>query len=612
MAGQSSLRLSGLGMLGVFVALIVLAPVVARPALALGRALPVVRVVGRLAQQNAARNPKRTGSTGSALMIGLGIVSLFLVVNASLRASLDDTVDNQFEGDVVIDSGGSFVNGGLPGDIAAAVNALPEVDAATGVRFGFAQIAGTPVGLRAIDPDTGFDLFPIEVADGDVSGLDADGIAVFEGIAEEGLAGGRRDPGDLRRHGRGPVHGGRPARPPRPDRSVRDGRGRLRRQPARRGRRPDLVRLADGVTVDEARPDLESVVARSRPAEVQDLDEFKAAMKGQYDIILVLVNALLTLTIVIAMIGIVNTLILSVVERTRDRPHPGGGRHLAQVRSAIRWEALIIAAFGLVGSAGRGRVLRLGAGPRPPEEGFGCSPSPPPSSPPRCGDGGTDPGGLGAAGGLGRAPPGPFRHRRYLITWGHGARPRGPAPRVPLVFVGERHLATLTTLRPDGSPHSTPVGFTWDPSSGLVRIISWASSRKVRNLAGGGRASVCQVDGGRWLTFEGPAQVTDDPPGWPRPSGATPSATGSRVSGMTGSPSRSPSTALGGRDGRLPGTPLARKLGIAEGIGGPAGRTSTGRPPRPARWRGGAHAGAGVRGHRVPHRAAHPSGGFRR
>ena len=111
MAGQSPLRLSGIGMLGVFLALIVLAPVVARPAaLVLGRWLPVVRgIVGRLAQQNAARNPKRTASTGSALMIGLGIVSLFLVVNASLRASLDDTVDNQFRGDVVIDSGGKKI-----------------------------------------------------------------------------------------------------------------------------------------------------------------------------------------------------------------------------------------------------------------------------------------------------------------------------------------------------------------------------------------------------------------------------------------------------------------------------------------------------------------------
>ncbi len=80
-------------------------------------------------------------------------------------------------------------------------------------------------------------------------------------------------------------------------------------------------------------------------------------------------------------------------------------------------------------------------------------------------------------------------------------------------FCVERHLATLTTLRPDGTPHVAPVGFTWDGAAGLVRIITFASSRKVRNLvaAAGPRAAVCQVDGGRWLTFEGPATVTDDP-----------------------------------------------------------------------------------------------------
>jgi F420H(2)-dependent biliverdin reductase len=80
-------------------------------------------------------------------------------------------------------------------------------------------------------------------------------------------------------------------------------------------------------------------------------------------------------------------------------------------------------------------------------------------------------------------------------------------------FAAERHLATLTTLRPDGTPHVAPVGFTWDGDTGLVRIITFASSRKVRNLvaAAGSRAAVCQVDGGRWLTFEGPATVTDDP-----------------------------------------------------------------------------------------------------
>jgi PPOX class probable F420-dependent enzyme len=86
-------------------------------------------------------------------------------------------------------------------------------------------------------------------------------------------------------------------------------------------------------------------------------------------------------------------------------------------------------------------------------------------------------------------------------------------PEDVLGFLGERHLATLTTLRPDGSPHVVAVGFTWDGDAGLARVISFAPSRKARNLvaAPGSRAAVCQVDGGRWLTLEGPATATDDP-----------------------------------------------------------------------------------------------------
>ncbi len=79
-------------------------------------------------------------------------------------------------------------------------------------------------------------------------------------------------------------------------------------------------------------------------------------------------------------------------------------------------------------------------------------------------------------------------------------------------FLRERHLATLTTLRPDGSPHVVAVGFTWDDGAGLVRVISFAPSRKARNLVAspGSRAAVSQVDGGRWLTLEGPAVITDE------------------------------------------------------------------------------------------------------
>lgn len=79
-----------------------------------------------------------------------------------------------------------------------------------------------------------------------------------------------------------------------------------------------------------------------------------------------------------------------------------------------------------------------------------------------------------------------------------------------LTFLAERHLATLTTIRPDGSPHVVPVGFTWDDSLGVARVITFAGSVKAGN-ADGGRAAVCQVDGGRWLTLEGPVRVRRDP-----------------------------------------------------------------------------------------------------
>ena len=77
------------------------------------------------------------------------------------------------------------------------------------------------------------------------------------------------------------------------------------------------------------------------------------------------------------------------------------------------------------------------------------------------------------------------------------------------VFVTERHHASLTTLRSDGSPHVVPVGFTFDGHR--VRVITRGGSAKVANARRGGRAAVSQVDGGRWVTFEGPVTVLDRP-----------------------------------------------------------------------------------------------------
>lgn len=80
-------------------------------------------------------------------------------------------------------------------------------------------------------------------------------------------------------------------------------------------------------------------------------------------------------------------------------------------------------------------------------------------------------------------------------------------------FLAEPSVATLTTLRPDGSPHVAAVRFTWDPHAALARVLTVASSRKARNLAAGsgGRAALCQVAGFRWVTLEGFATVHRDP-----------------------------------------------------------------------------------------------------
>ncbi len=80
-----------------------------------------------------------------------------------------------------------------------------------------------------------------------------------------------------------------------------------------------------------------------------------------------------------------------------------------------------------------------------------------------------------------------------------------------LAFLTERHLATLTTLRPDGSPHVVAVGFTYDADASVVRVITNVSSRKVAHVrAGSARAVVAQVDGARWLSLEGVPTVSDE------------------------------------------------------------------------------------------------------
>ncbi|MFJ6937563.1 pyridoxamine 5'-phosphate oxidase family protein [Streptomyces sp. NPDC101132] len=91
--------------------------------------------------------------------------------------------------------------------------------------------------------------------------------------------------------------------------------------------------------------------------------------------------------------------------------------------------------------------------------------------------------------------------------------PLNPTPEY-LAFWRERHICTLTTTRPDGTPHVVPVGVTYDPEAGLARVISNKNSKKVRNVLAaqpdGARVAVCQMEGRRWATLEGRAVIRTD------------------------------------------------------------------------------------------------------
>jgi putative ABC transport system permease protein len=363
----AGIEVAGIGMFLVFLGLVILGPVAAIPAATvLGRPLPVVRgIIGRLAQQNAARNPKRTASTASALMIGLGIVSLFLVMNASVRQSIDDVVDNRFVGDFVIDSGTGFTGVGIPGTVAEEVNELPEVAAATGVRFGAAEIKGpgdddgSVQFIGGLDPTTGFDLFDVGIAAGDVRDLDQNGIAVFENEARDrGWSVGDELEVTFGETGTQVLTIAVLL-------ETRDLTGTyMVANEVFDANMPDSgdsqiwIELAGGVTPDDAEPALEEAIAALPAAELQDMDEFKSATKAQLDPLLIMIIVLLWLTIVVAMVGILNTLILSIVERTREIGLTRAvGATRRQIRASIRWEALLIAAFGLIAALGVGVVF---------------------------------------------------------------------------------------------------------------------------------------------------------------------------------------------------------------------------------------------------------------
>ncbi|WP_405770534.1 ABC transporter permease [Streptomyces sp. NBC_00080] len=357
-----SVWLAGGGAALALIAFVVLGPVAAGTAVrVLGSPLDRLRgVTGGLARRNALRSPKRTAATAGALMIGVAVVSLFTVFGASLKATMDQTVSRSFAGDVAVSTPSFGAGGsGLSPKLAPALDRLPEVATAVGLGRGVAEVDGKGRALTVTDPVALRRTFDLGTVRGDLGALGTDGIAITRQEADRRhLTTGDTTrlaftDGDEKTFTVRAVYG----------RSELVGEYVITRAAWAPHRTQDAdtllaVSFADGVSAAEGKAAVEKVAARYGNPEVQTRDEYAQSSAGGIDMMLTLVYALLALAVLIALLGIANTLTLAIHERTRELGLLRAvGQTRSQLRAMVRWESVLVAAFGTVGGLALGAFL---------------------------------------------------------------------------------------------------------------------------------------------------------------------------------------------------------------------------------------------------------------
>ncbi|WP_338693614.1 FtsX-like permease family protein [Streptomyces sp. Q6] len=357
-----SVTLAGIGGVLVLTSFVVLGPVASTRAVrVLGSPLDTLRgVTGGLARRNALRSPKRTAATAGALMIGVAVVSLFTVFGASLKATMDQTVDRSFAGDVAVSTPSFGAGGsGLSPKLAPALARQPEVATAVGLGKGVADVDGEGRALTVTDPKKLASAFDLGTVQGSLDDLGTDGLALTRSAADdEHLALG--DPvrlaftdGTERTFTVRAVYG----------RSELVGDHVITREAWAPHRAQDSdtlisVTFKDGVSDADGTAAVEKVAAAYGDPDVQTRDEYAQSSAAGIDMMLTLVYALLALAVLIALLGIANTLTLAVHERTRELGLLRAvGQTRPQLRAMVRWESVLVAAFGTVGGLVLGGFL---------------------------------------------------------------------------------------------------------------------------------------------------------------------------------------------------------------------------------------------------------------
>jgi putative ABC transport system permease protein len=366
---SNALQLVGIGVALTFIGVAMLTPLIARPvASALGAPVRLLGVPGKLARENSMRNPRRTAATASALMIGLGLVVFVAVFGASAKASTTDILERTLKADFILTSP-TF--GGFSTSAADAMRAVPGVDTVSEIRQAEAHIERGSAFLSAIDPGT----FPIVSEVGLVAGGMADlaqpsTIAVFDDVAgDNGWAVGDTIRTEF------PATGSVDLEVV----AIYSENGLLGDYAISLGTFEEnvaqnldvfvLVKAEDGADTAAVQDDLEAALEPYPNIEVQDQAAFRDKYAGFLNQVLNIISALLLFAVVIALFGVMNTLYLSIYERTRELGLLRAvGLTRSQTRAMVRREAGIIAVmgalFGVVVGIAFGWALQQALEPR--------------------------------------------------------------------------------------------------------------------------------------------------------------------------------------------------------------------------------------------------------
>ena len=373
---DAPVQVLGLGVLGVFSGILVLGPAIARP-VALFIGLPVAKLRGAsgvMARQNAARNPKRTSRTAAPVLLGVALVTAFTALAASIRSEIRDTFGNAFSGDIAltVDSQGF---GGIPLTITDQIAELDGVAQATGVGFTSVRLidpnepasttqasaAQRGVFVQTINPATIGGLFDLGVTQGDLGSLGTDGIFVDAERAEsKGWDIGTRlkiirvDGVEVNAEVRGFVSG---------DTSFANyvaSRDMFADAPSPIFDAFVYIKVAPGAVFDDVRDRVAAISSDAGIGTLQTKDEFIDDQAAQINQVLALIYGLLGLSIIIAIVGIVITLLLSVFERRREIGLLRAvGMTKSQVRTTVRWESVITSLLGAVSGVVLGIVMGI-------------------------------------------------------------------------------------------------------------------------------------------------------------------------------------------------------------------------------------------------------------